>query len=46
MTREKLDADGNLAEACLEEVYFYKIDKEQGYAIQQVYTQMAAWMRS
>ena len=34
----KTDADGNLVEACLEEFYFYKIDKEQGYAIQQVYT--------
>jgi len=34
----KLDTDGNLLETSLEEVYFYKIDKEQGYAIQQVYT--------
>lgn len=34
----KTDAEGNLLEACLEEFYFYKIDKEQGYAIQQVYT--------
>jgi 5-deoxy-glucuronate isomerase len=34
----KLDKTGNLAEACLEEFYFYKIDKEDGYAIQQVYT--------
>ncbi len=34
----KLDENGNLKEACLEEFYFYKIDKEQGYAIQQVYT--------
>ncbi len=34
----KDDANGNLTEACLEEFYFYKIDKEQGYAIQQVYT--------
>ncbi len=32
------DANGKLTEACLEEFYFYKIDKEQGYAIQQVYT--------
>ncbi len=34
----KVDANGNLTEACLEEFYFYKIDKEQGFAIQQVYT--------
>ncbi len=34
----KVDAEGNLIEACLEEFYFYKIDKETGYAIQQVYT--------
>ena len=33
----KVDADGNVTEACLEETYFYKIDKPQGYAIQQVY---------
>ncbi|WP_229253783.1 5-deoxy-glucuronate isomerase [Dyadobacter sp. NIV53] len=35
----KTDADGNLLEANLEEIYFYKIDKPQGYAIQQVYTE-------
>jgi 5-deoxy-glucuronate isomerase len=34
----KVDADGTLIEANLEEIYFYKIDKPQGYAIQQVYT--------
>jgi len=33
-----LDKDGNVLEARLEETYFYKIDKPQGYAIQQVYT--------
>lgn len=33
----KLDSEGNLLEAALEETYFYKIDKPQGYAIQQVY---------
>lgn len=33
-----VDARGELVEACLEEIYFYKIDKQQGYAIQQVYT--------
>lgn len=32
------DADGNLIEADLEEVYFYKIDKPEGYAYQRVYT--------
>ncbi|OIR14196.1 5-deoxy-glucuronate isomerase [mine drainage metagenome] len=34
----KLDANGNVLEACLEEIYFYKIDKPEGNAIQQVYT--------
>lgn len=34
----KVDANGNLTEANLEEFYFYKIDKKEGYAIQQVYT--------
>ena len=34
----KVNADGSLLEANLEEIYFYKIDKPQGYAIQQVYT--------
>ncbi len=33
-----LDKDGHVLEASLEEFYFFKIDKEQGYAIQQVYT--------
>ncbi|MBT6005580.1 MAG: 5-deoxy-glucuronate isomerase, partial [Prolixibacteraceae bacterium] len=33
----KVDAEGNIVEACLEETYFYKIDKPQGFAIQQVY---------
>jgi len=32
-----VDEDGNVVEACLEETYFYKIDKPQGFAIQQVY---------
>ncbi len=31
-------ANGELIEADLEEIYFYKIDKPEGYAIQQVYT--------
>lgn len=34
----KIDANGNLLEAELEEIYFYKIDKPNGFAIQQVYT--------
>ena len=34
----KTDDQGNLLEAELVETYFYKIDKPQGYAIQQVYT--------
>lgn len=33
----KVDENGNVLEACLEEIYFYKIDKPQGFAIQQVY---------
>lgn len=32
------DGAGNLLEVDLEEVYFYKIEKPRGYAIQQVYT--------
>ncbi len=34
----KTDLNGKLKEAELEEIYFYKIDRDQGYAIQQVYT--------
>lgn len=33
----KVDEDGHVTEACLQETYFYKIDKPQGFAIQQVY---------
>ena len=33
----KIDEKGNVVEACLEETYFYKIDKPQGFAIQQIY---------
>jgi 5-deoxy-glucuronate isomerase len=29
---------GALTEACLEEIYFYKIDKPRGFALQKVYT--------
>lgn len=31
------DFDANLLEADLEEIYFYKIDKPRGYAIQRIY---------
>jgi 5-deoxy-glucuronate isomerase len=34
----RVDASGNLLEADLEEVYFYKFDKPAGYAYQRVYT--------
>lgn len=33
-----INEQGELLEANLEEIYFYKIDQPQGYAIQQVYT--------
>ena len=33
----RTDADGNVLEADLEEIYFYKIDKPEGYAYQRVY---------
>lgn len=32
------DEQGNLVEADLEEVYFYKLDRPEGYAYQRVYT--------
>lgn len=32
------DGQGNILEARLEEIYFYKIDKPDGYAYQRVYT--------
>jgi len=34
----RVDASGNLIEADLEEVYFYKIDRPEGYAYQRIYT--------
>jgi 5-deoxy-glucuronate isomerase len=34
----RVDENGNLLEADLEEVYYYKIDKPEGYAFQRVYT--------
>jgi 5-deoxy-glucuronate isomerase len=33
-----VDEKGNVLEACLEEFYFFKVDKPGGFAIQQVYT--------
>ena len=36
--RHTLDDQGRLVEADLEEVYFYKIDRPEGYAYQRVYT--------
>jgi 5-deoxy-glucuronate isomerase len=35
--RHQVGADGELLEADLEEIYFYKIDKPEGYAYQRVY---------
>lgn len=34
----KTGADGQILEADLDEVYFYKIDRPEGYAIQRIYT--------
>jgi 5-deoxy-glucuronate isomerase len=34
----RLDAQGRLLEADLEEVYFYKIDRPEGFAYQRIYT--------
>jgi 5-deoxy-glucuronate isomerase len=34
----RADAAGRILEADLEEIYFYKIDRPEGYAIQRVYT--------
>lgn len=36
--QRRLDEDGTLLEADLEEIYFYKIDRPEGYAIQRMYT--------
>jgi 5-deoxy-glucuronate isomerase len=37
-TRKVDPGTGKLLEACLEEIYFYKMDKPQGFALQKVYT--------
>jgi 5-deoxy-glucuronate isomerase len=34
----KTDVAGNIVEADLEEVYYYKLDRPEGYALQRVYT--------
>lgn len=34
----KVDGGGKVLEAALEEVYFYKFDKPQGFALQRIYT--------
>jgi 5-deoxy-glucuronate isomerase len=34
----RVDQNGNLLEADLDEIYYYKIDRPEGYAIQRVYT--------
>ena len=34
----KNDHDGNILEADLEEVYFYKLDRPEGFAFQRIYT--------
>ena len=36
--QHRLDEDGNLLEADLEEIYFYKIDHPEGFAYQRIYT--------
>jgi 5-deoxy-glucuronate isomerase len=36
--RHVTDEDGRLLEADLEEIYFYKIDRPEGYAYQRIYT--------
>lgn len=36
--RHRCDENGNLIEADLEEIYFYKIDKPKGFAYQRIYT--------
>ena len=38
----RLDAQGQLIEADLEEIYFFKIDKPNGYALQHIYTDPAS----
>jgi 5-deoxy-glucuronate isomerase len=37
--QRQVNAEGKLIEADLEEIYFYKIDRPEGYAYQRIYTQ-------
>jgi 5-deoxy-glucuronate isomerase len=34
----RVDADGRILEADLDEIYYYKIDRPEGYALQRIYT--------
>lgn len=36
--REKVDQDGKLVEADLDEIYYYRFDRPEGYALQRIYT--------
>jgi 5-deoxy-glucuronate isomerase len=38
----KVGADGTVTEADLEEVYYYKIDRAEGFALQRIYTDAAS----
>lgn len=38
----RLHADGSVREADLEEIYFYKFDKADGYAFQRIYTDQSS----
>ena len=36
--QRRLAPDGTLAEACLEEIYFYQFERPRGFALQKIYT--------
>ncbi len=36
--RHRVDSDGNIIEADLEEIYFYKVSPDDGFAYQRIYT--------
>ncbi len=36
--RERVDAAGRLVEADLDEIYYYRFDRPEGYALQRIYT--------
>ncbi len=44
--RRRLDDAGRLVEADLEEIYYYKIDRPEGFAIQWVYTDQGSPLQS